>query len=82
MDKEVLYVGGGFLLALVAGPSLAWPLFQLTKDPIWTVVLGSAISMGLYVGGCLAHARAAAAGGSGMSTESPSGERQLVSSGR
>jgi hypothetical protein len=82
MDKQVLYVGGGFLLALFTGPALAWPLFQLTKDPVWTVVLGSAISMGLYVGGCMAHARSMRSVPSGLSKETASDERALVSSGR
>ena len=55
MDREVLYVGGGFLLALVIGPALAFALLPVIKEPISIVLIGTFVSMAFYVGGCMLH---------------------------
>lgn len=57
MDKELLYVGGGFLLAPVIGLGAAMPFVLMQTNPLIPISVGTVAVMAVYVIGCMLHDR-------------------------
>jgi hypothetical protein len=58
MDRhksELLFIGGGMLLAPIAGCGLALPLYMLTNSAICSILLGTVLAMATFLGGCWIH---------------------------
>ncbi len=53
--SELLFIGGGMLLAPIAGCALGLTLYLITKMAVCSILLGTVMSMAIYLGGCWIH---------------------------
>ncbi len=53
--SELLFIGGGMLLAPIAGCGLGLTLYLVTKSSVCSILLGTVMSMAIYLGGCWIH---------------------------
>lgn len=57
MDKELLYVGGGFLIAPIVGIAAAAPFMPMQANPLIPISVGTIAAMSVYILGCVLHER-------------------------